>query len=69
MSDEVKVGQVWSDNDKRCKGRTVTVLRLHLPLNEGGDAWAEVKSNRGKISRINLRRFRTNSTGYVLVRP
>jgi hypothetical protein len=40
------IGQVRADPDPRAKGRTVTVISLD------GVRYAEVNSNRGKMSRI-----------------
>jgi hypothetical protein len=40
------IGQVRADPDPRAKGRTVTVISLD------GIRYAEVHSNRGKMSRI-----------------
>jgi hypothetical protein len=40
------IGQVRADPDPRAKGRTVTILSLD------GVRYAEVHSNRGKMSRI-----------------
>ena len=55
----VKVGQVWADNDKRSRGRRVTVLEV-------GDEKALVTTG-FKKTWIRLTRFRPNSTGYRLV--
>lgn len=55
----VKVGQVWADNDKRSRGRRVTVLEV-------GDEKALVTTGVTKTW-IRLTRFRPNSTGYRLV--
>ena len=77
----IEPGQVWADNDKRVKGRTLEVLRV-----EGDYAVLKIKTNdddtasrirmgiarqgedrRGKVVRILRRRMRPTSTGYRLV--
>lgn len=68
MAPEVKVGQLWADNDIRSFPRTIRVMEII------GDK-AEVKvvtpakfaRNEGARTRISLKRFRANSTGYRLV--
>jgi hypothetical protein len=59
---DVKLGQVWADNDKRAKGRRVLVVGL--------DATHATCSNHpqdfGRRYRIRLDRFRPTSTGYRL---
>lgn len=72
MSDatEVRPGQVWADNDKRAKGRTVTVkyLETHTdPFSHRKITRANVLDSRGRVSRIRVDRFRPNSTGYRLI--
>jgi hypothetical protein len=78
---EVKVGQVWADNDKRCKGRTIrvdaieagkavcTVLTnadaVQAALDAGDPMW--VADGRKRPTRISLGRFRPTSTGYRLI--
>lgn len=70
---EIKVGQVWADNDKREKGRTVKALAI---IDRGGDhhVSVEVLTVRGghkppkpRQSRIAQRRFVPNGTGYRLI--
>jgi hypothetical protein len=67
---EVKVGQVWADNDKRQrKARTVTVIAVQkefdgVPLS---NPYAVVKSSTGRCTSVRLDRFRPTSTGYRLV--
>jgi hypothetical protein len=66
---EVKVGQVWADNDKRSEGRHVRVVaieRLHRR------AVVRRCSSTGEftgaqVTRIRLERFKPTSTGYRLV--
>jgi hypothetical protein len=69
----VRPGQVWADNDRREKGRTLKVLEV--VEREGGDhAIVEVLTGKGgrkldkpRQTRIAVRRFVPNSTGYTLV--
>jgi hypothetical protein len=68
MSD-VAAGQIWRDNDKRMAARYILVLRI-----EGDKAVCVSCSETGNVltqrqTRIALRRFKPNSTGYVFVRP
>lgn len=72
---DVKVGQVWADNDARSAGRKVKVLEL---IDLGGEPAARVEviavakgslpldSRKPRVTSIKLRRFRPNSTGYRL---
>ena len=67
-------GQVWEDNDRRSKGRTVRVLRV-----ETGHAVVTVLTARrnapeserqraiGAERRIRLDRFKPTSTGYRMI--
>lgn len=80
---EVKVGQVWADNDKRAAARTLKVIRVEADTRKGvakpGEAVAvcEVLTDRkdvavgqsqvGRIVRIRVDRMRPTSTGYRLV--
>jgi len=61
----VKVGQVWADNDKRQRGlRTLEVRKV-----SAGKAVCSVLID-GMYSRnttISIQRFQPNSTGYRLV--
>lgn len=68
---EVKVGQVWADNDPRTTGRRFEIVEV-------GDGWAKgkvlsvernvSKKMVGRTTReIALRRFRPTATGYRLV--
>jgi hypothetical protein len=68
---EVRVGQVWRDNDKRACGRKVRVVEI-----DGTHAVVELHQARsvghqgakpGRRTRIRLDRFRPTATGYVLV--
>lgn len=66
--EDVKVGQVWADNDWREAGRQMRVDRI-----EGDHAFCTVtaqkdgKLNRRKRTRIRLDRFKPTQRGYVLV--
>lgn len=71
-ADVVKVGQVWSDNDKRSKGRRVKILEVHTEMADGrpfANPYAIVQHplGWGRKTTIRLDRFRPNSTGYTLV--
>ena len=61
----VRKGQLWADNDKRCRGR---MLRIHDvgPTHAVAYAWDD-NSVEGKTTRIRLDRFKPTSTGYRLV--
>lgn len=70
----VKRGQVWADNDRRSRGRTVRILRVDdthavvTVLAARRDApEAERLRAVGAERRIRLNRFRPNSTGYRLM--
>jgi hypothetical protein len=64
-------GQIWADNDKRAKGRTIQVISI-----EDGYALTKVVTMRGNDvlptvkapTRIRLDRFRPTASGYRLVR-
>lgn len=68
---EVKEGQIWADNDRRSRGRTLKVLRV-----EAEHALCEVltdgpyphRSAVGRTTSIRLSRFKPNSTGYRYLR-
>jgi hypothetical protein len=72
MSD-VKVNQVWADNDPRCPNRYLRVLRI-----ENGKALVETvqraRTATGwrpgpvtRLTRIRIDRFKPTRTGYRLV--
>jgi hypothetical protein len=74
---EVRVGQVWADNDKRAVGRRVLVIgvdathaTVELCSQRGrparGHEHAQV-AEPGRRTRIRIDRFRPTSTGYRLV--
>lgn len=67
---QVQVGQVWSDNDPRSKGRTLRVAAvagnraLCIVLT---DAEHTVRSQVGHTTRIGLHRFKATASGYRLL--
>lgn len=70
---DVRPGQVWADNDKRCAGRHVKVLEVTGQF--GGRPWS-VKVQpcnaagapvEGRVTWNRLDRFRPTATGYRLV--
>lgn len=76
----VRPGQVWADNDRRAKGRTLRVDAIDgdkavctILTNsdaaqsnlDRGDPWTV--DMRGKTTRVALRRLRPSSTGYRFV--
>jgi hypothetical protein len=60
----VRVGQVWEDNDKRTRGRTLRVVRV-----EGRRVVCDVFLYGGfsRQTNISIERFRPTSTGYRLL--
>lgn len=66
---EVKVGQVWKDNDKRGPDRYLKILQL-IPgervlvreCNKNGSMFIGVRH-----TEISIRRLRPTSTGYRLI--
>jgi hypothetical protein len=73
MSERVEVGQVWADNDWRSAGRTLRVDAVDethatctILTNQNSHGYRDM---RGRTTRIALRRFKPNSTGYRLVAP
>jgi hypothetical protein len=66
---DVRVGQVWADNDKRSAGRHVKVVAIEVTLKQavvrpctpGGQLTG------ARVTRIRLARLRPTSTGYRLV--
>lgn len=64
LTEAVKVGQIWADNDKRHQGRHLRVESLHGPK---AKCWSYYSDEAiGKIVWIRLDRFRENSNGYRL---
>lgn len=65
---EVKVGQIWCDNDKRCAGR---LLRVEAISPDSHFAYCSVKESEDwseRRTRIAIKRMRPTSTGYALVK-
>lgn len=67
---EVKVGQIWADNDKRTAGRLIKVEKVGATYAEvvacDADGNPSPSVLRARHSRILLARFRPTSTGYRL---
>lgn len=61
---EVRVGQVWADNDPRSEGRKVRII--HVDGTHATVGPADPKA-RGRATRIRLDRFKPTSTGYRLI--
>ncbi|NUP75912.1 MAG: hypothetical protein HOV97_06025 [Nonomuraea sp.] len=70
---DVRPGQVWADNDPRMKGRTLKVVEV---IDRGGDPHAIVDVltpahtsvlKKPRRTRIAVRRFVPNGTGYSLI--
>lgn len=66
---DVKVGQVWADNDWRSQGRTVRIVAIGVQR-----ATVEVLTVVGgaparnpRQTRVRLARFKPTSTGYRLI--
>jgi hypothetical protein len=59
---EVKVGQIWKDNDKRVGDRRVRIAEIT------DDKAKVVNLETGKTSKIAIKRFKPNSTGYTLIK-
>lgn len=68
----VREGQVWADNDRRSRGRTLKVVRVEngralcVVLTDGPHP---IRSAVGRTVAIKLDRFKPTSTGYRLVGP
>lgn len=67
---EVKVGQIWKDNDARYKGRTVRVVEI-----QDNNVLAAIITDVGgrhvkvpRIARLPASRFSPEHKGYTLVR-
>jgi hypothetical protein len=67
---EIRVGQIWADNDPRCKGRTVRIFGF----DDAGRATCVVLTNAdgkppaiGRVVRIKVDRLHPTSTGYRLI--
>jgi hypothetical protein len=67
---EVRVGQVWADNDPRSAGRTLRVFFVtstHAGCQVLSVARNVSERQVGKTTTISLSRFKPNSTGYRLI--
>ena len=67
---EVKVGQVWADNDRRSAGRHLRVVAMEA--GDDGRAVVQPCTSQGALiadrqTRIRRDRFKPTSTGYRLV--
>jgi hypothetical protein len=65
MSEHVKVGQIWQDNDKRFvhTPRNIKIVNIDYKKNTAG--CKNVQTN--KYTMIRLDRFKPNSSGYKLL--
>lgn len=62
---EVKVGQIWIDNDKRIK--PLRRLRVELIHNGRAKCWSYYNTESlGRYVWIQLDRFKPNASGYAL---
>jgi hypothetical protein len=75
MSENVRPGSIWADNDSRSEGRTLRVERIEdgkavcviLTNTDSANVSWQQRDMRGKTTRISLSRFRPTSTGYRLI--
>jgi hypothetical protein len=61
---DVKPGQIWADNDPRCAGRRMRIIRVdetHATVSP------VAPKARGRATRIRLDRFNPTSSGYRLI--
>lgn len=70
----VRVGQIWADNDTRCRGRTLKVVELNLCVDSPfavcevvTDAEGSPTRAVGRRTKISLKRLKPTSTGYRLL--
>lgn len=61
---EVKVGQIWKDNDKRVGDRQIEVIAI----NDSEGKAVVVNLVTKKATKVSLKRFRPISTGYTLIK-
>lgn len=66
MSD-VRVGQLWADNDKRCAARRLLITAVD-DTHATAYGFYEDSPNPGRDVRIRLDRFKPTSTGYRLLK-
>lgn len=65
---DVRVGQVWEDNDPRITGCRRQIKVLEIKVKNGAiKAVVQHPSGLGAKTRIRIDRFRPTSTGYRLV--
>jgi hypothetical protein len=64
---EVRVGQVWADNDKRNRARRYIQITAIDGDKAVCEAWYDEPSSKARTVRIRLDRFKPTSTGYQLV--
>lgn len=64
---EVKVGQVWEDNDPRQKKEGIAIRRIKVLEIKDGRARVQSPSGLGARTWIRLNRFRPTASGYKLV--
>lgn len=58
---DVRVGDVWRDNDPRCALRDLEVVKVTREK-------VTAKTDRGRMTTLKRARFRPTSTGYRLVK-
>lgn len=61
---EVKVGQIWKDNDKRVGDRQIEIVAI----NDSENKAVVVNLVTKKTTKVSLKRFRPISTGYTLIK-
>lgn len=64
---EVKVGQVWEDNDPRQKKEGIAVRRVKILEIVDGRALVQHPSGMGRKTKVRVNRFRPTASGYKLV--
>ncbi|MFB6643122.1 DUF6354 family protein [Streptomyces chartreusis] len=65
---DVRPGQIWADNDKRCEGRTLRVEAVSARHAQCTDLTSAAEGGRtGHTVRILLERMRPTTTGYRLL--
>lgn len=72
----VKVGQRWTNNDPRAKGRIILIVRIYKNEWKSPETMAACRvianpnneQTIGNIHQIMVRRFRPVASGYTLIR-
>jgi hypothetical protein len=59
---EVKIGQIWKDNDKRTNDRQLEIIGFA----EDKAVVCNIKTK--KTTKVSLTRFKPNATGYLLIK-